>query len=610
MPPELIFGVTPTVALAQAEDLAERGRDRRGRRVKVDARILVSVVVGYPLTWTDIRSNPAELERCRRWQELEVAFLRKEFGSQLASAVLHRDEPRPHLHGFVLGRLTPHVLSNGRLVQRLDLQHADSLRFASEMVRQSGGSRDAARNAGRQAGASLQLRHAREVGLPLGFAPGDGRSGARLDRIEALIRRAVADRTAELQAELAEYRAREGLHDRALLAWAADRRAQGAGPAERLIERAVRRKEIANAIQAGSHAPATYEPVRLADDGALVRGGAALQPAEPLRPPRAALVAREHHRGDEAAISMLTAELLRLSGMLESVGQERDSVRREAEHSARDVEALKLGLTKTLADRDHERSNNAVLRRRVTSLTEAYGAERIQSATLAGRLRRYDAALADPTSAFSMDAWSDDMPFEEALAERLTRYRQVAVEDAERREQALIEIRCDAPTSRSQPPPRDMQGYAIAAASPAQPSQFAKELEAAMTSLRGVESLTRPNAPGSRGAPRTSLDAAVLQAEHCGAELIAAVTQRPHWSEPDQFAMAEVILTVRRVVSSLNHISEAAGLRARLRLAYPVRVMLAHLPEPIDGGEAQRRVASGGEFRDQQFTRAASMRAR
>jgi hypothetical protein len=311
-PPVVVYGLAPSLALAEAEDMAERGCDRQGRRVKRDAVIIKSVVASYPKPWPVIKGNPTAEQEYRRWQELTLQFALHEFGQErVASVVLHTDEGRPHLHVLLRSQLVPHRLRDGQEVLLLQIHDVDPLRAASVAVSQGGGGKASARNAGRQAGASLQLRYARAV-APLGLHPGDGRAGPRLPRVEAVIRAEVRARTDALRIELEAYRRRELEYDQAAVAVAAERRARGVLLGDTLTERARRRNLVAETHRTGDYVPKEFVPLRLAEDGSFAWGGLPLQPHEPLRPPRGQSDELERRRGDEAAIEKLKSEIVGL----------------------------------------------------------------------------------------------------------------------------------------------------------------------------------------------------------------------------------------------------------------------------------------------------------
>lgn len=101
--PELIFGRWPTEAFDLASERAAQAIDKLGRRLRIDALIVLAGVCSWPVPVVGLR----DLERYRRWRNATVNWLRQQWGDHLVSVVEHTDEPYPHLHYVVVPELDP-----------------------------------------------------------------------------------------------------------------------------------------------------------------------------------------------------------------------------------------------------------------------------------------------------------------------------------------------------------------------------------------------------------------------------------------------------------------------------------------------------------------------
>lgn len=89
----------PDYVLALLEERVLRARDSRGRRIRKDAHLLVAGVASYPGTHEEVELDPA---RYKAWGAATLKFLHAEYGEHLISAVLHKDETRPHVHFYLV----------------------------------------------------------------------------------------------------------------------------------------------------------------------------------------------------------------------------------------------------------------------------------------------------------------------------------------------------------------------------------------------------------------------------------------------------------------------------------------------------------------------------
>lgn len=100
--PELIYGVWPSEAAGIAKRHAEASTDPRGRRIRADAKIAMSGVHSYPVSWQDLQASAWERWKFRLWKRLTLRWTRKRWGGALRSVVLHTDEKYPHFHTWIV----------------------------------------------------------------------------------------------------------------------------------------------------------------------------------------------------------------------------------------------------------------------------------------------------------------------------------------------------------------------------------------------------------------------------------------------------------------------------------------------------------------------------
>lgn len=218
-PPTRLFGCAPHEAARAAEEQANRAVDAKGKRLRKDAPIFLAGVASYPIAWAQMKQDPTAQKRLRRWLKLLLAHLKLEYGDTLRCALLHTDEPYPHVHWFVVPALAP----DGRL--RLATVHPG--RAAYERTRAAGDNNGAARIAYTKAmRAWLDDIHA-AVFAPVGVA----RLGPRRQRLslselktrqqaeEALARTLDAEQSlkAHWQSEIQAVVAAD--HEKALAYW-------------------------------------------------------------------------------------------------------------------------------------------------------------------------------------------------------------------------------------------------------------------------------------------------------------------------------------------------------------------------------------------------------
>jgi len=99
--PHLIHGLTPQEALRRIEGEAEAARDRRGFRLREDARVAVVFVASYPIAIHELVQDDAALHEYLDWERAAIAWATGEWEDAFRSAVRHVDEGYSHFHGIL-----------------------------------------------------------------------------------------------------------------------------------------------------------------------------------------------------------------------------------------------------------------------------------------------------------------------------------------------------------------------------------------------------------------------------------------------------------------------------------------------------------------------------
>ena len=105
-PPNVLFGVRPKEAMAEAEARAEASTDPTGRKIRKDGAIALCGVASHHFT-TDELADPAKREEYEHWRGLTLRYLEKKYGGQLLSVVEHLDEKHPHVHFYAVPKAGP-----------------------------------------------------------------------------------------------------------------------------------------------------------------------------------------------------------------------------------------------------------------------------------------------------------------------------------------------------------------------------------------------------------------------------------------------------------------------------------------------------------------------
>lgn len=97
--PNVVFGFSANKACDLALKQAEEKKDSIGRKLRLDAQILLSGICSYPIEPNSIQFNNIEY---LSWRKKSVDFLHSEWGEQFVSAIEHTDEKFLHIHFYVL----------------------------------------------------------------------------------------------------------------------------------------------------------------------------------------------------------------------------------------------------------------------------------------------------------------------------------------------------------------------------------------------------------------------------------------------------------------------------------------------------------------------------
>ena len=324
--PMVVFGPAPSEVLAEAEARKAQAHDRIGRRVKGEASIITSIVVSHPVPRTVLEARPdGGAAEIAAWQELEIAFLQREFGDRLRCVVRHGDESHVHLHALLVPDLVPHVTPRGKEVLVIDLTSTDPMYRARVAFRATlpPRSQENVKGAGRaetalarQAGAALQQAHWAAVGAQLGWRKPTGAT-VRMPRAMVLAgaRQAPGPDPVE-QARIASDQLR---------VWeAAAALAQGPVPPPRRRAAGLDAEREAVARAAAALVGSTFRVAAAQADGTIVVEERALRPGERLRPDLLALRRMEDERGLAAGLGRLRQRIREAQDQRQAALLERD----------------------------------------------------------------------------------------------------------------------------------------------------------------------------------------------------------------------------------------------------------------------------------------------
>lgn len=157
-PPQILLGLDPRKLPEIALERSQKARDRKGRKIRKDAPLLLAGVI----------SLGSEFDvNFREFLKFSIGFLRKKYGKNLMSAVLHLDEEHPHIHFYAI----PSVIDGCFAMSQIH----DGMRARNEC--KGGYSKKA--HAYKQAMREFQDSYYEEVGSKLGLT----RLGPRVQRL-------------------------------------------------------------------------------------------------------------------------------------------------------------------------------------------------------------------------------------------------------------------------------------------------------------------------------------------------------------------------------------------------------------------------------------------
>jgi len=107
-PPVPVFGDPTSFQRLHDEHVAQRktravkSGQVSDRAIRTDRHTLFTIVASYPTPTEAVEASSEELDRFRRWVDLNLAWVRELYGDQLKTAFVHTDETYPHLHCWLL----------------------------------------------------------------------------------------------------------------------------------------------------------------------------------------------------------------------------------------------------------------------------------------------------------------------------------------------------------------------------------------------------------------------------------------------------------------------------------------------------------------------------
>lgn len=72
------------------------------RAIRKNRHTLFTIVASYPSPTDTVEASPEEVVRFKRWVDLNLAWVRDQYGEQLKTAFVHSDETYPHIHFWLL----------------------------------------------------------------------------------------------------------------------------------------------------------------------------------------------------------------------------------------------------------------------------------------------------------------------------------------------------------------------------------------------------------------------------------------------------------------------------------------------------------------------------
>lgn len=139
--PNLLYGIAPSKVADLAEHRATKATDSRGRKLRKDALIMLAGVVSYPASYKEAMEDEEIKADFIRWKNATVDFLKKEYGDELKSIVMHTDESHLHVHFFCVEGLKRYTSKKGDELIRFGIDDIHPGRKARAKVTREGGPR-------------------------------------------------------------------------------------------------------------------------------------------------------------------------------------------------------------------------------------------------------------------------------------------------------------------------------------------------------------------------------------------------------------------------------------------------------------------------------------
>jgi len=110
VPSKIIYGVTPDEVREKHDEMVKSrtievklaNGKTANRGIRKDRHTLLTAVASYPLLTRQVGEGLPDRIVYERWIDLNLKWLRDQFGEQLVSVIEHVDEKHPHLHAFIL----------------------------------------------------------------------------------------------------------------------------------------------------------------------------------------------------------------------------------------------------------------------------------------------------------------------------------------------------------------------------------------------------------------------------------------------------------------------------------------------------------------------------
>ena len=203
--PKIIFGVAPDEvqekhdAMVQSRIIEVKLANGKtaNRGIRKDRHTLLTAVASYPLLTGQVAEGSPDRMAYERWIDLNLKWLRDQFGERLVSVVEHVDEEHPHLHAFILPLDDPDCMARRlnpawRAKEETEALAKVNGQNAKEAVKLGN-------RAYKETGHDLQDDYYAKVGLPAGLT----RTGPRRERLSRQQWRARKD-AAKLTARISQ----------------------------------------------------------------------------------------------------------------------------------------------------------------------------------------------------------------------------------------------------------------------------------------------------------------------------------------------------------------------------------------------------------------------